>query len=60
MRPSAAENFAALRLLTLIAVVAIVATAIYSALAGAVRGPPVSPPAAAGRDILTRFCIARR
>ncbi|WP_433685256.1 hypothetical protein [Nocardia sp. CA-119907] len=60
VRTGAAENFAALRLLALIAVVAIAAAAIYSTLAGGVRGPPVSPPAAAGRGILERFCIARR
>ncbi|WP_433722146.1 hypothetical protein ACQP0C_20685 [Nocardia sp. CA-129566] len=60
VRAGEAENFAALRLLALIAVVAIVAAAIHSTLAGGVRGPPVCPPVAAGRDILERFCIARR
>lgn len=60
VRTGAAENFAALRLLALIGVVAIVAAASYSTLAGGVRGPPVSPPSATGRDILERICIARR
>ncbi len=59
--PGTAAGPLLVQLLTLIlAVVVVVATALWST-GGGVRGPPVAClPVADGRDILTRFCISRR
>lgn len=61
MLPGTAAGLLLVQLLTLIlAVVAVVATALWSTGAG-MRGPPVAYlPVVDGRDILTRFCISRR
>lgn len=58
---TAAAGLLLAQLLTLIlAVVAVVATALWST-SGGMRGPPVAYlPVIDGRDILTRFCISRR
>ncbi|MGY1949130.1 putative copper homeostasis (lipo)protein LpqS [Nocardia asiatica] len=59
--PGAAAGMLLVQLLTsMLAVVVAVPTTLRSA-SGGVRGPPVAGlPVVAGRDILMRFCIARR
>ncbi|MEV6334077.1 hypothetical protein AB0M12_05090 [Nocardia vinacea] len=58
--PGAPVSLLLLQLLTVVFAVVAAASFLHS-VAGGVRGPPVGAlPAVAGRDILARFCIARR